>query len=56
LGKAPSLRTFPSFFPVFALDRIWVTPKTALLQIVISNNGLARTASDHLPILARVNL
>ena len=27
LGKAPSLRTFPSFFPVFALDRIWVKPR-----------------------------
>ena len=23
LGKAPARRTFPSFFPVFALDRIW---------------------------------
>jgi endonuclease/exonuclease/phosphatase family metal-dependent hydrolase len=56
LGKMPSPRTFPSFFPVFALDRIWVKPKAALLQIEISNNGLARTASDHLPVLARVNL
>jgi endonuclease/exonuclease/phosphatase family metal-dependent hydrolase len=56
LGKMPSPRTFPSFFPVFALDRIWVTPRTALLQIVIPNNGLARSASDHLPVLATVNL
>ncbi|HSF57149.1 MAG TPA: endonuclease/exonuclease/phosphatase family protein [Candidatus Binatia bacterium] len=54
LGKAPSPRTFPSFFPVFALDRIWVKPKGALLQIAISSNGLARTASDHLPVLAKV--
>lgn len=56
LGKAPSRRTFPSFFPVFALDRIWVTPRAALLQIKIANNGLARTASDHLPVLATVNV
>jgi endonuclease/exonuclease/phosphatase family metal-dependent hydrolase len=56
MGKAPSPRTFPSFFPVFALDRIWVKPKAALLQIAISKNGLARTASDHLPVLAKVNL
>jgi endonuclease/exonuclease/phosphatase family metal-dependent hydrolase len=55
LGKAPSPRTFPSFFPVFALDRIWVKPKAALLQVARSSNGLARTASDHLPVLARVN-
>jgi endonuclease/exonuclease/phosphatase family metal-dependent hydrolase len=55
LGKAPSRRTFPSFFPVFALDRIWVKPRAALLQIKIANNGAARTASDHLPVLAIVN-
>ena len=56
LGKAPARRTFPSFFPVFALDRIWVKPRAALLQIKIANNGLARTASDHLPVLATVNI
>ena len=56
LGKAPSPRTFPSFFPVFALDRIWVKPRTALQQIRIANNGLTRTASDHLPVLATVNV
>ncbi|HEY6364114.1 MAG TPA: endonuclease/exonuclease/phosphatase family protein [Candidatus Binatia bacterium] len=56
LGKTPSRRTFPSFFPVFALDRIWVKPRAALLQIKIANNGAARTASDHLPVLAIINL
>jgi endonuclease/exonuclease/phosphatase family metal-dependent hydrolase len=56
MGKAPSRRSFPSFFPVFALDRIWVKPRSALLQIKIANSGLARTASDHLPVLATFNL
>jgi endonuclease/exonuclease/phosphatase family metal-dependent hydrolase len=56
LGKAPSPRTFPSFFPVFALDRIWVKPRAALLQIKTASNGVARTASDHLPVLATVNV
>ena len=56
LGKAPARRSFPSFFPVFALDRIWVKPRTALMQIRIANNGLTRTASDHLPVLATLNL
>jgi endonuclease/exonuclease/phosphatase family metal-dependent hydrolase len=56
LGKAPSPRTFPSFFPVFALDRIWVKPRAALLQIKTARNGVARTASDHLPVLATVNV
>jgi endonuclease/exonuclease/phosphatase family metal-dependent hydrolase len=56
MGKAPSRRSFPSFFPVFALDRIWVKPRTALLHVKITNNGLARTASDHLPVLATFNV
>ena len=56
MGKAPSRRSFPSFFPVFALDRIWVKPRSALLQIKIANSGLARTASDHLPVLATFNV
>ena len=56
LGKAPSPRTFPSFFPVFALDRIWVKPRGALVQVKIANHGFARTASDHLPVLATVNV
>jgi endonuclease/exonuclease/phosphatase family metal-dependent hydrolase len=56
MGKAPSRRTFPSFFPVFALDRIWVKPRSALLHVKIANHGPARTASDHLPVLATVNL
>jgi endonuclease/exonuclease/phosphatase family metal-dependent hydrolase len=56
LGKAPTPRTFPSYFPVFALDRIWVTPKPSLLHIKAVNHGLARLASDHLPVLATVDL
>jgi endonuclease/exonuclease/phosphatase family metal-dependent hydrolase len=56
LGRAPSPRSFPSFFPVFALDRIWVKPRGALLHVKITKHGLARTASDHLPVLATVNV
>lgn len=55
LGKMYSPRTFPSFFPVFSLDRIWVAPKAALQAITIPNNGLARVASDHRPLVASVN-
>jgi endonuclease/exonuclease/phosphatase family metal-dependent hydrolase len=56
LGKAPTPRTFPSYFPVFALDRIWVTPKASLLKVKVVNHGLAKLASDHLPVLATVDL
>jgi endonuclease/exonuclease/phosphatase family metal-dependent hydrolase len=56
LGKIPSPRTFPSFFPVFALDRIWVRPKAALRKITVANDDSARIASDHLPVLATITL
>lgn len=56
LGKAPSPRSFPSFFPVFALDRIWVKPRAALLHVKVAHSRLARVASDHLPVLANINL
>ena len=56
LGKAPSPRSFPAFFPVFALDRIWVKPRAALLHVRVAHSRFARIASDHLPVLATVNL
>jgi endonuclease/exonuclease/phosphatase family metal-dependent hydrolase len=55
-GAMPSLRTFPSRFPVFALDRIWVQPRAALLDVRVHRSPLARRASDHLPLTARVRL
>jgi endonuclease/exonuclease/phosphatase family metal-dependent hydrolase len=51
-GAIPSLRTFPSRFPVFALDRIWVQPRRAIRGLVVHGAGAARVASDHLPIRA----
>ena len=55
-GPMPSLRTFPSRFPVFALDRIWVQPRASLLDVRVHRTPLARRASDHLPLTARVRL
>lgn len=51
-GPIPSLRTFPSRFPMFALDRIWVQPRSAILELAVHGAGSARVASDHLPIRA----
>jgi endonuclease/exonuclease/phosphatase family metal-dependent hydrolase len=53
-GATPALRTFPSRFPIFALDRIWVQPRPALAEIRVHASRTARTASDHLPIRAVV--
>jgi endonuclease/exonuclease/phosphatase family metal-dependent hydrolase len=53
-GQAPRLRTFPSRFPVFPLDRIWVSPPSALIGLSIFNTPLSRIASDHLPLKATI--
>jgi len=55
-GPMPALRTFPSRFPVFALDRIWVQPRASLLDVRVHRSPLALRASDHLPLTARVSL
>ncbi|MEM5436207.1 endonuclease/exonuclease/phosphatase family protein [Paraburkholderia diazotrophica] len=51
---APAPRTFPSRFPVFALDRIWMHPASRLLDVHVHRSMLARVASDHLPLVARI--
>lgn len=53
---APSPATFPSRFPVFALDRIWVTSGVRSFEIEVIRTPLTRSASDHLPIRARLRL
>jgi len=53
-GTRRSPRTFPARRPVFALDRIWVQPHTALGEIRAHRTALARAASDHLPVVATV--
>lgn len=50
---APS---FPSYFPVLALDRILARPGRILGRVEAHDTPLARRASDHLPIKARVHL
>lgn len=52
LGKTALIRTFPSAFPVLALDRIWVSPAVALAKISCLQTPLTRIASDHLPLRA----
>lgn len=53
-GHAPAPATFPSRLPVFALDRIWVWPRELLRQASAHGSRAARLASDHLPLLARI--
>jgi endonuclease/exonuclease/phosphatase family metal-dependent hydrolase len=50
------LPSFPSRFPVLALDRILSRPPDLISSIEVHQTPLARTASDHLPLKARLNL
>jgi endonuclease/exonuclease/phosphatase family metal-dependent hydrolase len=56
LGRTPGLPTFPAILPVFALDRIWVHPRAALVTLATHRTPAARLASDHLPIIADIRI
>lgn len=53
-GKQPAPATFPSRFPLFALDRVWVHPASAVRSIEVPSVPYQRVASDHLPVKAVV--
>jgi len=48
--------SFPAHMPVLALDRIMVSPDAQLQEFVAHDTPLARVASDHLPVKARLML
>jgi endonuclease/exonuclease/phosphatase family metal-dependent hydrolase len=55
LGRPPRPASFPAFWPVVALDRIWVHPARALQRIFIHATPAARVASDHMPVVAEID-
>jgi len=54
--KSRHIPTFPANFPLFSLDRVWVAPEKTLLAISSHRSILSRKASDHLPIVATIQL
>lgn len=54
LGHSVADRSFPSRWPLVALDRVWVRPRPALLALKAHRSPLAVIASDHLPVKAIV--
>jgi endonuclease/exonuclease/phosphatase family metal-dependent hydrolase len=49
--------TYPAALPLLALDRIWIHRRVrARLQVRRHDTPLARLASDHLPVLGRLEL
>jgi endonuclease/exonuclease/phosphatase family metal-dependent hydrolase len=54
--QTPALATFPSRLPVLALDRIWAHPRSMIRRLEVHKSPLARAASDHLPLVATLEL
>jgi endonuclease/exonuclease/phosphatase family metal-dependent hydrolase len=55
-GLPPAVPSFPSRLPVLALDRIMANRPELLDPVEAHDSPLARLASDHLPIKARIRL
>ncbi|MGZ3237272.1 MAG: endonuclease/exonuclease/phosphatase family protein [Burkholderiaceae bacterium] len=53
--QVPAHATFPSRYPLFALDRIWIRPRHRLVHVNTHETALARVASDHLPLVAHID-
>ncbi len=53
-SATPAPRTFPAGRPIFALDRVWVRPRSYLQDVRAHASELSRRASDHLPIVAQL--
>jgi endonuclease/exonuclease/phosphatase family metal-dependent hydrolase len=53
---SPSPATFPAGRPVFALDRFWVQPHSLLGTLTVHRSATARIASDHLPLVATLQM
>jgi endonuclease/exonuclease/phosphatase family metal-dependent hydrolase len=56
LGRPPTPASFPVFWPVRSLDRIWVDPLRALERVTVHRSPLSRKASDHFPVVADLGL
>lgn len=52
----PALPSFPARMPVLSLDRILANREGLIENIAVHDTALARKASDHLPLTARINL
>lgn len=55
-NEQPHLATFPTRWPIFALDRIWVSPQRCQIGLFVHKSNLARKASDHLPLIAKIRI
>lgn len=55
-GSLPVVSSFPSRLPLLPMDRILDWPPGLITQFAVHKTPLAKLASDHLPLVADVNL
>jgi endonuclease/exonuclease/phosphatase family metal-dependent hydrolase len=55
-GSAAAIRTYPSFSPTGALDKIYFRGPLRLVGARSCRLGVSRVASDHLPVVAEFDL
>jgi endonuclease/exonuclease/phosphatase family metal-dependent hydrolase len=56
LGKGRFRGTWPSFFPVARIDYVFVSPEVRVIDVRVLRTPTARIASDHLPLVARLQI
>jgi endonuclease/exonuclease/phosphatase family metal-dependent hydrolase len=55
-GPGGGARTYPSWLPMFKLDRIWARPVEAMAGFRVHLTPVTRRASDHLPVSASIRV
>ncbi len=55
-GRTRGVRSFPARAPLSPVDRICVKPARVVREIRAHRSALARRASDHLPVTARIEI
>lgn len=55
-AKAPRMATFPAHWPRLDLDRIYFSRFGAPAKTEVYRNALTQVASDHLPVIAEVDI
>lgn len=55
-SRIPRMRTYPSRWPRFALDRIFASPRAEFIECEVVQDAQTRVASDHLPVTATIKL
>jgi endonuclease/exonuclease/phosphatase family metal-dependent hydrolase len=48
------IRTFPTWFPVLAVDHIFVNAALQPLSLTVHHSAIAQIASDHFPLVAEL--